>query len=128
MREWQQRVRRSAFASSAARGSRSFAAGTPILANVSGLGDRPHIKDLIGSVEVMLDAYTEGKVDRVFMVNAKFVNTMTQQPVVEQLLPVQPVDTEGLQEHWDYIYEPEAKDISTAVDALRRVTGVSRRC
>ena len=83
----------------------------PILANVSGLGDRPHIKDLIGTVKVMLDAYKDGKIDRVFLVNAKFVNTMTQQPVVEQLLPVQPVDNEGLQEHWDYIYEPDAKEI-----------------
>ena len=72
---------------------------------------RPHIKDLIGSVKVMLDAYKDGKIDRVFMVNAKFVNTMTQQPVVEQLLPVQPVDNADLQEHWDYIYEPDAKDI-----------------
>src|ERR1044071_9358740 len=85
--------------------------GTPILANVSGLGDRPHVKDLIGTVKVMLDAYNAGKIDRLFLVNAKFVNTMTQQPVVEQLLPVQPMDTESLQEHWDYIYEPDAKDI-----------------
>jgi F-type H+-transporting ATPase subunit gamma len=85
--------------------------GMPILANVSGLGDRPHIKDLIGTVKVMLDAYKDGKIDRVFLVNAKFVNTMTQQPVVEQLLPVVPVDNKDLQEHWDYIYEPDAKDI-----------------
>ena len=78
---------------------------------MSGLGDRPHVKDLIGAVKVMLDAYTAGKIDRLFLVNAKFVNTMTQQPVVEQLLPVQPIDTEELQEHWDYIYEPDAKEI-----------------
>ena len=82
-----------------------------ILANVSGLGDRPHIKDLIGTVKVMLDAYRNGEIDRLFLVNAQFVNTMTQKPTVEQLLPVQPVDTEGLAEHWDYIYEPDAKTI-----------------
>ncbi|HVW71330.1 MAG TPA: F0F1 ATP synthase subunit gamma [Steroidobacteraceae bacterium] len=82
-----------------------------ILANVSGLGDRPHVKDLIGTVKVMLDAYRNGELDRLFLVNAQFVNTMTQKPVVEQLLPVQPVDTEGLAEHWDYIYEPDAKTI-----------------
>jgi F-type H+-transporting ATPase subunit gamma len=82
-----------------------------ILANVSGLGDRPHIKDLIGTVKVMLDAYTNGEIDRLFLVNSQFLNTMTQKPTVEQLLPVQAVDTDGLAEHWDYIYEPEAKKI-----------------
>jgi F-type H+-transporting ATPase subunit gamma len=82
-----------------------------ILANISGLGDRPHIKDLIGTVKVMLDAFRNGEIDRLFMVNAQFVNTMTQKPTVEQLLPIQAVDNEGLPEHWDYIYEPEAKYI-----------------
>ncbi|MGA7538427.1 MAG: F0F1 ATP synthase subunit gamma [Steroidobacteraceae bacterium] len=85
--------------------------GLPILANVSHLGDRPHVKDLIGTVKVMLDAYREGQIDRLFLVNAQFVNTMTQRPVIEQLLPIEHVDTEGLQEHWDYIYEPEAARI-----------------
>jgi F-type H+-transporting ATPase subunit gamma len=83
----------------------------PILANVSGLGDRPHVKDLIGTVKVMLDAYREGRLDRLFLVNAQFVNTMTQKPDVLQLLPVEPLDLEGLQEHWDYIYEPDAAGI-----------------
>jgi F-type H+-transporting ATPase subunit gamma len=82
-----------------------------ILANVCGLGDRPHVKDLIGTVKVMLDAYRDGEIDRLFLVNAQFVNTMTQKPTVEQLLPVQPADTEGLAQHWDYIYEPDAKAI-----------------
>jgi len=85
--------------------------GVPILANVSHLGDRPHVKDLIGTVKVMLDAYREGKIDRLFLVNAQFVNTMTQKPVVGQLLPIEAMDTQGLQEHWDYIYEPEAARI-----------------
>jgi F-type H+-transporting ATPase subunit gamma len=83
----------------------------PILANITGLGDRPHIKDLIGPVKVMLDAYREGKLDRIFLVNAQFVNTMTQKPDVEQLLPIAALDTEGLQQHWDYIYEPDAEAI-----------------
>src|SRR3569833_2410823 len=82
-----------------------------ILANVSNLGDRPHVKDLIGTVKVMLDAYRNGEIDRLFLVNAQFVNAMTQKPTVEQLLPIQAVDNEGLPEHWDYIYEPEAKYI-----------------
>jgi F-type H+-transporting ATPase subunit gamma len=85
--------------------------GLPILANVSGLGDQPHVKDLIGTVKVMLDSYREGKIDRLFLVNAKFVNTMTQSPNVEQLLPVEAAADSGLAEHWDYIYEPDARDI-----------------
>jgi len=85
--------------------------GTPVLASVTGLGDKPHVKDLIGTVKVMLDAYREGKLDRLFLVNAQFVNTMTQKPAVEQLLPIEAMDTEGLPEHWDYIYEPDAAAI-----------------
>jgi len=87
--------------------------GLPILGGAGGFGDRPHIKDLIGTVKVMLDAYREGKLDRVFLVNAQFVNTMTQKPVALQLLPAQTVAHEGdpLPEHWDYIYEPDAAAI-----------------
>jgi F-type H+-transporting ATPase subunit gamma len=82
--------------------------GLQILANVTNLGDRPHIKDLIGAVKVMLDAYREAKIDRLFLVSARFVNTMTQKPHVDQLLPVETLDSDDLAEHWDYIYEPEA--------------------
>jgi F-type H+-transporting ATPase subunit gamma len=83
----------------------------PILASATGLGDRPHVKDLIGAVKVMLDGYREGKLDRLLLVNAQFVNTMTQKPTVLQLLPLEALDTEGLAEHWDYIYEPDAVGI-----------------
>jgi F-type H+-transporting ATPase subunit gamma len=83
----------------------------PILANVTHLGDKPHVKDLIGTVKVMLDGYRNGEIDRLLLVNAQFVNTMTQKPVMQQLLPIEALDTEGLQEHWDYIYEPDAAGI-----------------
>jgi F-type H+-transporting ATPase subunit gamma len=83
----------------------------PILASIAHLGDRPHVKDLIGTVKVMLDAYREGKIDRLLLVNAQFVNTMTQKPNVLQLLPIQTLDASELQEHWDYIYEPDAAEI-----------------
>jgi F-type H+-transporting ATPase subunit gamma len=84
----------------------------PILGGTSGLGDRPHIKDLIGTVKVMLDAYREGSIDRLFLVNAQFVNTMTQKPNALQLLPVESIDHgDELQQHWDYIYEPSAEAI-----------------
>jgi F-type H+-transporting ATPase subunit gamma len=85
--------------------------GTPILASVTALGDRPHVKDLIGTVKVMLDAYRDQKLDRLFLVNAQFINTMTQRPTVQQLLPIEAIDTESLPEHWDYIYEPDAAAI-----------------
>jgi F-type H+-transporting ATPase subunit gamma len=83
----------------------------PVLASVTGLGDKPHVSNLIGTVKVMLDAYREGKIDQLLLVNAEFVNTMTQKPAVTQLLPVVPSDKASLQQHWDYIYEPEAGDI-----------------
>ena len=85
--------------------------GLPILGSTTGLGDRPHVKDLLGSVKVMLDAYRDGSIDRLFMVNAQFVNTMTQKPLVQQLLPALPAQDTQLQQHWDYIYEPEAMQI-----------------
>src|SRR5262249_28965907 len=85
--------------------------GIPILASITGLGDKPHVKDLIGTVKVMLDAYRDGKIDRLYLVSAQFVNTMTQKPSVQQLLPIEARDTEGLPEHRDYISEPDAAAI-----------------
>lgn len=89
--------------------------GLPILASITGLGDRPHVKDLLGTVKVMLDAYREGKIDRLLLVHAEFVNTMTQKPKVVQLLPVEATDAGDLQEYWDYIYEPNAAEILDGV-------------
>jgi F-type H+-transporting ATPase subunit gamma len=112
MRDWQAKGAQVSLCIIGSKGLAFFRRlGVPILANVSGLGDRPHVKDLIGTVKVMLDAYSSGELDRLFLVNAQFLNTMTQKPTVEQLLPIEAVDTEGLAEHWDYIYEPEAKQI-----------------
>jgi F-type H+-transporting ATPase subunit gamma len=85
--------------------------GGNIVATVKDLGDAPSANDLIGGVKVMLDAYDEGKIDRLYVVANEFVNTMTQKPVVEQLLPLQPVDDENLKHHWDYLYEPDAKEL-----------------
>jgi F-type H+-transporting ATPase subunit gamma len=112
MREWQGKGAQVSLCLIGSKGLNFFRRlSTPILANVTGLGDRPHIKDLIGTVKVMLDAYRDGQLDRLFLVNAQFVNTMTQKPTVEQLLPIEALDTEGLQEHWDYIYEPDSAAI-----------------
>jgi F-type H+-transporting ATPase subunit gamma len=112
LREWQEKGATVSLCLIGSKGLVFFRRlGLPILANVSGLGDKPHVKDLIGAVKVMLDAYRDAKIDRLFLVNAQFVNTMTQKPHVEQLLPVETVDAADLAEHWDYIYEPEASAI-----------------
>jgi F-type H+-transporting ATPase subunit gamma len=89
--------------------------GLPVLAQATHLGDRPHVKDLIGTVKVMLDAYSEGKIDRLFLMNNTFVSTMSQKAALTQLLPVVTLDKDQLQEHWDYIYEPDAAEILPAV-------------
>jgi F-type H+-transporting ATPase subunit gamma len=85
--------------------------GIETLATVTHLGDRPHAADLIGNVKVMLDLYQEGKLDRLFVVNNVFVNSMTQKATVEQLLPANTTEDDAakLQKLWDYIYEPSAE-------------------
>ncbi len=85
--------------------------GANIVSEASNLGDKPEVADLIGAVKVMLDAYDEEKIDRLFLVHNEFVNTMTQQPRVVQLLPMPPSDEDELKHHWDYIYEPDAKEV-----------------
>ncbi len=85
--------------------------GVEVVGSVTHLGDKPHIKDLIGTTKVMLDFYRDTKVDQLLLVHNVFVNTMTQKGLVSQLLPIQTVDKEDLQERWDYIYEPDAVEI-----------------
>lgn len=85
--------------------------GGNMLSQITHLGDVPHINDLIGTVKVMLDAYSEGRIDRLFLVHNVFVNTMSQSPSVDVLLPVETADVQDLQTHWDYIYEPSAIDL-----------------
>ncbi|MFA5679063.1 MAG: F0F1 ATP synthase subunit gamma [Pseudomonas sp.] len=85
--------------------------GGNIVATVRDLGDAPSAADLIGSVKVMLDAYDEGRIDRLFLVGNTFVNTMTQKPEVQQLLPLLPEKDEKMSHHWDYIYEPDAQEL-----------------
>ncbi|WP_018867621.1 MULTISPECIES: F0F1 ATP synthase subunit gamma [unclassified Thioalkalivibrio] len=85
--------------------------GGNIVAEAKDLGDRPHINDLIGSIKVVLDNFRDGKVDRVVLLENKFVNTMTQQPEVTQLLPTAPSRDESLKHHWDYIYEPDTHPV-----------------
>ncbi|MGB9428334.1 MAG: F0F1 ATP synthase subunit gamma [Gammaproteobacteria bacterium] len=89
--------------------------GGKVLAQATQLGDTPHLEDLVGTVKVMLDAYRADEVDRVLLVNNVFVNTMSQKPTLSQLLPVQGIEDPELQAHWDYIYEPEARELLDSV-------------
>lgn len=82
--------------------------GGNVVAAVRDLGEAPSIARLIGSVKIMLDSYAKGQVDRLFLVSNEFVNTMTQTPHVDQLLPLEADDDVKLKHSWDYLYEPEA--------------------
>lgn len=89
--------------------------GGKVLATSNQLGDKPTVEQLLGTIKVLSDAYREGQVDRVYLVANQFVNTMTQRPTVQQLLPVEPIKDEKLLSHWDYIYEPDAKELLDTV-------------
>jgi F-type H+-transporting ATPase subunit gamma len=92
--------------------------GSNIKAETSHLGDAPRISDMIGTVKVMLTAFNEGEIDRLYVVYNEFVSTMAQDPQIEQLLPIQSEQEEEYAHHWDYLYEPEAKEVLT--DLLTR--------
>ena len=95
-----------------AKGSAFFNSfGGNVVAAVRDLGEAPVVSDLIGTVKVMLDAYAEGNIDRLYLVGNEFINTMTQKPTINQLLPLQADDDEKLKHAWDYLYEPGAKEL-----------------
>ncbi|HEV8646232.1 MAG TPA: F0F1 ATP synthase subunit gamma [Burkholderiales bacterium] len=85
--------------------------GANIVSQATGLGDRPKLESLIGAVKVMLDGYTEDRFDRVLIFYTRFINTMKQVPVMEQLLPLSGERLGAPEGTWDYIYEPEAKTV-----------------
>jgi F-type H+-transporting ATPase subunit gamma len=85
--------------------------GGNVTAAVRDLGEEPALADLIGGVKAMLDAYEKGRIDRLFLVSNEFINTMTQNPTVEQLLPLLAEESSDMKHHWDYIYEPDAKEL-----------------
>lgn len=95
------------------KGNGFFSAiGGEIVAQTSGLGDTPHLEDIIGVIKVMLDTYEDGGIDALFIVYNDFVNTMTQKPTIEQILPIHTEElVEELKGAWDYIYEPDAKEV-----------------
>ena len=82
-----------------------------VIAATTNLGEEPLVEDLVGAIKTMLDEYTEGKIDQLFIVHNNFINTMSQKPEIKTLLPIDPSDKDDLQEHWDYIYEPDSRDL-----------------
>ncbi len=95
-----------------AKGAAFFkSVGGNIVASVRDIGEEPSLNDLIGSIKVMLDAFSEGKIDKLYLVGNEFINTMTQSPEVQQLLPLKADQDEKLKHTWDYIYEPEASEL-----------------
>ncbi len=85
--------------------------GGKVLGQITHLGDAPRFEDLIGTVKAMLDAFEAGEIDRVYLCSNLFINTMTQQPTVEQIVPITGEMDEQLKHHWDYIYEPGSKEV-----------------
>ncbi len=86
---------------------------TNLTGQVAKLGDTPHLSEIVGVIKIMLDAYANGEIDELYVMYNEFVNTMTQAPTVEQLLPIVATELENddLKKHWDYLYEPDAKEV-----------------
>ncbi len=94
-----------------------------ILGSVTGLGEQPQIEALIGAVRIMLEAYRDNEIQRLYIVSNEFINTMTQNPVIEQMLPLPPDDDTQLGDIWDYIYEPDAQTLLDEV-SVRYIEGM----
>lgn len=82
-----------------------------VVAATTHLGENPHVSKLVGAITVMLDAYREGRIDRLFMMHNSFVNTMSQKADMKMLLPAEPINASELPRHWDYLYEPGAVEL-----------------
>ncbi len=88
--------------------------GSNVVSQLTNVGDTPHMEKLIGPIKVMLDAYLDGRIDALYIVYNRFINTMKQEPTLTQLLPLaqmESVEEASLKTHWDYIYEPDAKPV-----------------
>ena len=120
MSAWQEKGVEADVALIGSRGVSFFSSvKTNILTQVTNLGDEPTLSDLIGPVKTMLEAYDNGKIDRLYIVTNKFINTMSQKPTIQQLLPLPPSEDKELKaSSWDYIYEPDAKSLLDVI--LRR--------
>ncbi len=89
--------------------------GLNITSVLTDIGDVPHFDDLLGTIKVMLDRYDSGELNQIMIAYNRFENTMTQVPTVKQIVPMEIAETEGMDHHWDYIYEPDAEGALTAL-------------
>ncbi len=89
--------------------------GGKVLGTATHLGDKPKLEQMLGVIKLMADAYRDGQIDRVYLVSNQFVNTMTQKPLVRQILPVEPVKNDKLLKNWDYLYEPSSQELLDVV-------------
>ncbi|KTD52006.1 H+-transporting ATP synthase chain gamma [Legionella quinlivanii] len=118
MRQWQQEGKEISLCVIGRKGQAFFRrVGGHVIASADHLGDKPGVRDIIGVVKIMLDAFYQGEIDALHVVYNEFVNTMTQKPVIRQMLPLptDEKDSSQLAHHWDYIYEPDSKEL---LDAL----------
>jgi F-type H+-transporting ATPase subunit gamma len=85
--------------------------GGRVVGQATQLGDEPSLESLIGTVKIMLDAHMQGRIDQLHIISNQFINSMTQRPVLEQLIPIEPEKDKSMAHYWDYIYEPDAKEV-----------------
>ena len=85
--------------------------GAKVVAEASHIGDSPEISQIIGPIQVLMQSYEKGEIDAIYLIANEFINTMTQSPKITQLIPIEPSDDDELKHHWDYIYEPDAKEV-----------------
>jgi F-type H+-transporting ATPase subunit gamma len=112
MREWKEKGIETDICAIGQKGASFFRSyGGNVVAALTHMGDSPSAEKLIGSVKVMLDSFEAGKIDRLFLISNEFVNTMTQSPKSEQLLPLPEGSDEDIGRQWDYIYEPDSRPI-----------------
>jgi len=112
MREWKEKGIETDICAIGQKGASFFRSyGGNVVAALTHMGDSPSAEKLIGSVKVMLDSFEVGKIDRLFLISNEFVNTMTQSPKSEQLLPLPEGSDEDIGRQWDYIYEPDSRPI-----------------
>lgn len=113
LRHWdQEQEARIAMVTIGRKGNQFFKrVGVDIVGHAAHLGEQPQLNDIIGVVKVMMDRFRDGSLDRVYLLYNDFINTMVQRPTMDQLLPLPPTEDEELRENWDYIYEPDAKEV-----------------
>lgn len=112
MREWKNKNVEIDLCLIGAKGAAFFNTyGGNVVASVRNIGEAPEVADVVGAVKIMLDKFAAAEIDQLMIVSNTFINTMTQKPEIEQLLPLLPSPEEDLKHHWDYLYEPDAKEL-----------------